>query len=265
MSTTTERAEGESPSPGTDLVAVETTPDQIEPATGTPEPGRATYADVTATEAKRNPIIAEHWRRDKIRSTVCEHLGKIGYKALWQAVRVHMTVPIHLWYAFRGTLILIGRLIAWWHVPHLRALESQGVAQGGKEGHSRAMTAHDRGRKTRAARGRIIAVCAALAAGAIGAVMAYAPWWTLPLAGLISVPILARFGCCRRPLAAVGDVAVWRARCSPGTGGLVAWPAGSREDAEASVAAAQGRPGRRVRRGALRHRPARTPRPSAPI
>lgn len=211
MSTTDDTAP-----PGTELVAVETTAGQIPAAA---EPGRATYADVTAEAGQRKPIVAEHWRRDKIRGTVTDRLSLIGYRVLWQLARVHITVPVMLAYAVKGALVLIGRVVIWWHVPHLRVLESAGVAKGGKEGHSEAMRAHERGLKTRGGRGRILAVCAVGFAAAVTATLAYAPWWALPAAGLAAVPLLARHGSGGKPLL---GAAVIPARFEPPTFELIA-------------------------------------------
>jgi DNA segregation ATPase FtsK/SpoIIIE, S-DNA-T family len=161
----------------------------------TAEPARATYADVTATAGQKKPLVAEHWHRGKIRQTLADRLGETGYRVLFQALRVHITVPVTLAYAVKGALALVGRVILWWHVPHLRILESAGVAKGGKEGHAEAMRAHERGLRTRAARGRILAVCVVIAVASVVAVLVWAPWWSLPALGVISVPLLARYGC----------------------------------------------------------------------
>ena len=59
----------------------------------------------------------------------------------------------------RRRAALTGSVLRWWHWTDGWVLESQAVAAG-RSGHHEAMRAHTEGKKTRAARGRIVAVCA---------------------------------------------------------------------------------------------------------
>src|SRR5258707_5118970 len=85
------------------------------------------------------------------------------------------------------------RVLTWWHWTAGWALESQAVAAG-RPGHHEAMRAHVEGKKTRAACGRIVVACFAVAAVAVGLAVAFAPRWLLALLGLVVVAVLAKAG-----------------------------------------------------------------------
>ena len=84
-------------------------------------------------------------------------------------------------------------MLAWWHWTEGWALESLAVAAG-RPGHHEAMRAHVEGKKTRAARGRIVAACAAVVLAAVVLMALFSPWWGWALAGVALVLALARHG-----------------------------------------------------------------------
>ncbi len=87
---------------------------------------------------------------------------------------------------------------AWWGWADGKTLESQAVAAG-RAGHHDAMRAHTEGKKTRGTRGRIVAVCAAVALVLVLALTRALPgqaWLVFAVAGVL---VLARHGrpaCC---------------------------------------------------------------------
>lgn len=179
--------------PGTELVAVETTPDHVAPPDGQAEPGRATYADVTAAPGDKRAVIPEEWQRGNIGATLRQHRDRQFHKAKFHGIRAPAYGTRTVVYAFRGAGVLFGRLMAWWHCTGLWVLESQAVAAG-RAGHQHAMQAHTQGIKTRAARGKILAACAVTLGAGLALAAVYGPWWEWPPALLALTVALARSG-----------------------------------------------------------------------
>ncbi|WP_433467011.1 hypothetical protein [Spirillospora sp. CA-128828] len=144
-------------------------------------------------EPTRRPIVPAEWGRDTWRTTLADHAGLWWYKTRYHGVRSPKHTIVIAWYALRGVRRLTGRLMAWWQWTDGWILESQAVAAG-RSGHHDAMNAHREGKKTRAARGQIVAACTvgAAVAGLVG--WKFLPGWTWPLAMAGAAPVLARHG-----------------------------------------------------------------------
>lgn len=86
-------------------------------------PGPA-YADLTTGEAKRLPIIPEHWRT---RENARRHLGLMaarhGHRAAYHGVRSPAYFTKALGFAVWGVVVTVKRLLAWWHIPGTTMLE----------------------------------------------------------------------------------------------------------------------------------------------
>jgi DNA segregation ATPase FtsK/SpoIIIE, S-DNA-T family len=153
-------------------------------------PGPA-YADLTEGRAQRKPVIPEHWRtweraREHVRLAAARH----GYAAAYHGIRLPAYVVLTAWWAAIGVIGTAGRLIAWWHVPDLARLERQAAADGLLSDHLRI---HKAGKDTRAARGLILAACAAIVVAAL-VTLSRAPAWAWVLLAVVAVPLLARAG-----------------------------------------------------------------------
>jgi len=153
----------------------------------------AGFPGAAAGAARRMPIIPEPLRRANLPGTIAYQAGLRWHQARYHGLRSPFYALTYLWHALRGAVRLGRRLAAWWNWSNGWALESQAVAAG-RPGHHEAMRAHTEGKKTRAARGRIVAVCAAvvLVAGLLMAL--FSPWWGWALLGLVLVLVLARHG-----------------------------------------------------------------------
>lgn len=145
-------------------------------------------------EEKRRDIIPERFQRGQIRGTLAEHAGRGWFHLRFHGIRlVPVYVPWFTWLALRGIRALTGRLAGWWGASSLWLLESQAVAAG-RAGHHEAMRAHTEGKKTRGQRGRIVGVCAVIAAVVLLALWHYLRWWAMgPLIG-VTVPVLIWHG-----------------------------------------------------------------------
>lgn len=177
--------------PGTtELVAIETTSDQIEPAT---EAAVAAYADVTAAAGTERPIIPEHLRRGNLGATVTLHRKRYWHRARWHGFRVPWHGARMARYAVRGARRSAGHLIRWWHWTDGALMESAAVAVG-RSAHNDALKYHTEGKRTRAKRGRIVACTGIAVLGALAAMVAYAPWWGWLVLSLAVVTVLVRVG-----------------------------------------------------------------------
>jgi len=155
---------------------------------------RAAYLDATGTgDARRLAIIPAHLQRARIAKTAGEALGLYWYKTRFHAIRVPVYAILHIWYAFRGTGRLTGRVMTWWHWTDGWLLESMAVAAG-RSGHHDAMNAHREGKKTRTARGQIIAASVVAALVLLLVMVRFLPWWGWLAAAAIAVRVLARHG-----------------------------------------------------------------------
>ena len=94
-------------------------------------PAGPAYVDITGGDAKRRPIIPEHWRT---RENARRHLGlaaaRHGHRAAYHGVRAPAYFAKASGFAVWGVVVVIGRLIAWWHIPGQSRLEWQAAADG---------------------------------------------------------------------------------------------------------------------------------------
>ena len=156
------------------------------------EHGGAAYIDTTPVPQRR-PVIPPALQRQNIGSTLRWHAGLGWHRVRYHGVRSPLYALTLAWHAVRGAGRLTGRVLRWWHWPAGWALESQAVAAG-RAGHQEAMRAHQQGLKTRAARGRILAVTLAVCGAVLAAAVLVLPWWAWIPAGVLAVVLLARHG-----------------------------------------------------------------------
>jgi DNA segregation ATPase FtsK/SpoIIIE, S-DNA-T family len=157
-----------------------------------PDPAHLEIAGEAGT-GRRQPVIPEHLRRDRIGQTAAEVAGLHWYKARYHAFRVPGYTVKTLWYAVRAVFRLGGQLMAWANWADGWALESMAVAAG-RSGHHDAMNAHMQGRKTRATRWQITGVCLVAAVGVLLAMVRWLPWWGWAVFVLAAVVVLSRHG-----------------------------------------------------------------------
>lgn len=157
------------------------------------KPGPA-YVDVSSGEAQRRAIIPEHWRtRENARRHVSLAAARHGHRAAYHGVRSPAYFAKALGFAVWGVVVVIRRLVAWWHIPGTTKLEWQAAADGLLNDHLRL---HRQGRETRKARGLILALSLAGAAVAVVVMVAFAPWWAWALA---AVALFVAFALAGRP------------------------------------------------------------------
>ncbi|TDB79668.1 cell division protein FtsK [Actinomadura sp. KC216] len=183
--------------PGDDITAADpVTGEAIGDASGDgPDdgPGGGGYAPVGDDDEQRRPIVPEEWTRETWRTTLADLAGLWWYKTRYHGFRAPKYIVVTTWYAVCGARRLSRRLMAWWQWTDGWVLESQAVAAG-RSGHHDAMNAHREGKKTRAARGQIVAL------GTVGAAVAglvawkYLPGWAWIGLGTVAAPVLARHG-----------------------------------------------------------------------
>jgi S-DNA-T family DNA segregation ATPase FtsK/SpoIIIE len=164
-------------------------PDQPQPGA---EPGTVAAAPPVASPQRR-PIIPVSLHRANLPGTLAYHAGLGWHRSRYHGLRAPGYLIVLAWHVVRGAARLTSRLMAWWHWPHGWQLESQAVAVG-RVGHHEAMRAHVEGKKTRAARGRIVGVGLAVAIALAVVVAALAPWWVWALIGLAAAVVLERHG-----------------------------------------------------------------------
>ena len=90
-----------------------------------------------------------------------------------------------------GVIVTIRRLIAWWHIPGTGVLEREAAANGLLNDHLRI---HKAAKETRKARGTILALCLAVLAAAVVAMVVFAPGWAWALAAVILFVLFALAG-----------------------------------------------------------------------
>ena len=152
------------------------------------------YLDLTPAETvRRRPIIPIPLHRHNLRGTITQQAGLRWHQTRYHGLRSPFYLLTYSWHTVRGTARVTGSVLAWWHWPAGWVLESQAVAAG-RAGHHEALRAHTEGKKTRAARGRIVVACFAVAAVAIGLTVTLAPRWVLILLGVALAAALARAG-----------------------------------------------------------------------
>ncbi len=141
----------------------------------------------------RRPIVPVPIQPGNLRGTIRYQAALRSYQTAFHLLRIPYYVLLYLWYSARGVLRLTGRLFRWWHWPEGWMLESVAVAAG-RPGHREAIQAHTEGKKTRAARGRIIVLLATVAAAVIATATLLLPAWVWPMVGVVAVFVLAEHG-----------------------------------------------------------------------
>ena len=157
-------------------------------------PPGPSYVDLSTGDAKRLPIVPEHWQsREAARRHVSLAAARHGHRAAYHGVRSPRYAVKALGFAMWGVVVRHRRLIAWWHIPGTTQLERQAAADGLLNDHLRLHTA---GKETRKQRGTILALClAGLARGRV-AMVAFAPWWAW---ALTAVGLFVAFALAGRP------------------------------------------------------------------
>ena len=150
------------------------------------------YVDLTSGDAQRKQIIPEHWatrerRRQHVRLAAARH----GHAAAYHGVRSPAYGALAFGYAVRGVFVTAARILRWWHIPGMAALEHQAAADGLLNDHLRL---HKQGRDSRKARGIIVAVCAVAGAVAVDVMVRFAPWWAWGVLAAALFVSLARAG-----------------------------------------------------------------------
>ncbi|MFI5064094.1 MAG: cell division protein FtsK [Streptosporangiales bacterium] len=170
---------------------------ELRPDAGVPEsaPERPAEAEPVITEepGTRRAVIPEAWQRANIRSTLGFHAGLNWHRAKYHGFRLPAYVTRTVLWAGLGVHRIIGTVLAWWHWVDGWVLESQAVAKG-PAGHAEAMAAHKEGKKTRASRGRIVAVCAVTFLFLAGLLIYVLPWWGWLGVAAVALPPLAWCG-----------------------------------------------------------------------
>src|SRR5258706_10330563 len=152
------------------------------------------YLDTTPVEAaQRRPIIPVQVRRENLRGTISQQAGLRWHQARYHGLRSPAYLLTYAWHALRGAARLTASVLMWWHWTEGWAMESQAVAAG-RVGHHEAMRAHVEGKKTRAARGRIVAACAVIVVVAVIVMVVVTPPWVWALTGTVLALVLARHG-----------------------------------------------------------------------
>jgi S-DNA-T family DNA segregation ATPase FtsK/SpoIIIE len=147
------------------------------------KPPGAAYVDLTSGEAQRRPIIPEHWRtREAARTHIRLALARHAHRAAYHGVRSPGYALKAAGFAVLGVVTVLGRLIAWWHIPGTTRLEWHAAADGLLNDHLRL---HRQGRETRRARGTILAECLVVLAAAIVAMARFVPRWAWVPLGLV--------------------------------------------------------------------------------
>ena len=149
--------------------------------------------DAIPAERERLPVVPDPLRRENIRGTVTFWAGLHWHLAKFHGLRIPLYLVIFPFYAGRGAHRLNKRLWTWWHWTEGWHWESLSVAAG-RPGYHDGMRAHVEGKKTRAARGRIVAGAAVAAVIALAAVIRYAPWQVPAVLALAAFVFLVRHG-----------------------------------------------------------------------
>jgi S-DNA-T family DNA segregation ATPase FtsK/SpoIIIE len=158
------------------------------------QPPGPSYVDLSTGDAKRRPVIPEHWRtRENARRHISLMAARHGHRAAYHGVRSPWYALKSLWFAVCGVYIIVSGLIGWWHVPGTGQLERQAAADGLLNDHLRL---HKAGKETRKQRGTILALCLAGLIVAVVAMVAFAPWWAW---GLAAVALFVMFALAGRP------------------------------------------------------------------
>jgi DNA segregation ATPase FtsK/SpoIIIE, S-DNA-T family len=149
------------------------------------------YVDLTGGDAKRRPVIPEHWRtRENAARHVSLAAARHAHWTAYHGVRLPVYAVRSVMFAGWGVLVTGGKLIEWWHIPGTGELERDAARRGDVNDH---LKLHKQGRETRKARGTILALCVAGVAVTVLAAARYAPVLLPVLAAAVFV-MLARRG-----------------------------------------------------------------------
>ncbi len=152
------------------------------------------YVDTTPVEAvQRRPIVPVALRRENVAGTIGQQAGLRWHQARYHGLRCPFYLLMYAWHTVRGAARVTASVLAWWYWPAGWVLESQAVAAG-RAGHHEALRAHTEGKRTRAARGRIVAVSAAFVIVAVILAVLFAPPWLQAPLTLAVVAMLAKAG-----------------------------------------------------------------------
>ena len=156
------------------------------------EPPGPSYVDLSTGDAKRRPIIPAHWAsREAARRHVSLAAARHGHRAAYHGVRSPRYAVRAAGFAIWGVVVVIGRLITWWHIPGTGKLERQAAEAGLLNEHLRI---HAAAKGTRKARGTILALCLAGLAIGVLVMAVYAPWWAWALAAAAAFVAFALAG-----------------------------------------------------------------------
>jgi DNA segregation ATPase FtsK/SpoIIIE, S-DNA-T family len=167
---------------------------QAPPEPPVPEPAAGTGKGYVPAPGERRPIIPMPLKRANLKATVRFAVGLSVYRTVYHGIRSPWHLLKILWFAVLGLAGLTGRLLA--HVNWVDGwlLESSAVADGGRDGHQRAMHAVTKGSEIRSRRWQITGLIAAGVAVAVLAAAIFAPWWVwLPVVPAV-VLVLAHHG-----------------------------------------------------------------------
>lgn len=182
-----------------------------------PVPREPVYVDVVAKQGpdERRPIIPAGFHGvENIKATLRYWGGRTAYTAgyhSWRAVLIYL--PLVLFWAPIGVFRLVWRVLRWWWHSELTALEQKAATDGDLVMGPRIA---EQAREARRTRGIIIGLC--LIALVIAGIAAWllAPGWSLKLAGVIGVMVLAHFGRPKtRPIVSAAVVAHRFRRINP--------------------------------------------------
>jgi DNA segregation ATPase FtsK/SpoIIIE, S-DNA-T family len=165
---------------------------QTEVALDEGAPAGASYVDLTSGDAKRRPIVPEHWRtRENARKHVSLAAARHGHRSAYHAVRSPHYAVKSLGFSVWGVVVVTKRLIKWWHIPGTSELEHKAAKAGNINDH---LKLHKQGKETRKQRGTLLAL--ALAALIVAAVLMaiFAPLWADAAAGAVVFVALAMAG-----------------------------------------------------------------------
>ena len=138
-------------------------------------PAQASYVDLTRDEAKRRPIVPEHWRtRENARKHISLAAARHGHRVAYHGIRSPHYAVKSVGFSVWGVVVVTKRLIKWWHIPGTSELEHKAAKAGSINDH---LKLHKQGKETRKQRGTLLAL--ALAALIVAAVLMaiFAPLW----------------------------------------------------------------------------------------
>jgi hypothetical protein len=88
------------------------------------------YVDLTGGDAKRRPIIPDHWSSwENAKRHIAFAFVRHGHRAAYHSVRSPAYFTKALGFAVWGVVVVIRRLIAWWHIPGTTRLEWDAAAK----------------------------------------------------------------------------------------------------------------------------------------